>query len=272
MTDTTTKKSLVPHIVLGVIVIVIVIVGFLVFSEDEKEDIPYVRPVEVQEPEPVVEMPIEEPIVEEYIPPEPVVEVAPEPEPEPVDVSDAAVKTSILQLADYEAAASLIVNDDLLRRFVVLADNTAQETVAPNHQITFPPTQKFRVYEQSDRSFIDAASYKRYSAYVDTFESMDTDALLSLYDTYAPAIADIYAEIGDPDDDFKYVLFDAINHLLDTPEVPFPVEVYSDSVMYKYKDERLESLSGPQKQLLRTGPENMRRIKAKLRELKDAMQ
>jgi hypothetical protein len=42
--------------------------------------------------------------------------------------------------------------------------------------------------------------------------------------------------------------------------------------MYKYKDERLEALSGPQKQLLRTGPENMRRIKAKLREIKDAMQ
>ena len=47
-----------------------------------------------------------------------------------------------------------------------------------------------------------------------------------------------------------------------------PVEVYSDSVMYKYTDERLENLDGPQKQLLRTGPDNMRRIKAKLREIK----
>ena len=50
-----------------------------------------------------------------------------------------------------------------------------------------------------------------------------------------------------------------------------PVEVYTDSVMYKYADERLESLSDPQKQLLRTGPDNMRRIKAKLRELKDSL-
>ena len=37
---------------------------------------------------------------------------------------------------------------------------------------------------------------------------------------------------------------------------------------YKYADDRLESLNEPQKQLLRTGPDNMRRIKAKLRELK----
>lgn len=266
MTDTTTKKSIVPHIVLGVIVILIIVIGYYAFSDDEKDETPYVRPVEVQEP--VIEPIVEEPEVEEYV--EPFVE--PEPIPEPVDTSDAAVKNAVLELADYEAAAALIVNDDLLRRFVVLTDNTAKETVAPNHQITVAPEQKFRVYEQSDRSFIDAASYKRYSAYVDTFDSMDTDELLSLYENYAPAIADIYAEIGDPDEDFKFVLADAINHLLDTPEVPFPVEVYSDSVMYKYKDERLESLSAPQKQLLRTGPENMRRIKAKLRELRDAMQ
>lgn len=270
MTDTTTKKSIVPHIVLGVIVILIVIIGYFVFSDDEKDDIPYVRPVEVQAPEPVIEPMVEEPEIEQYA--EPAIQPEPVPEPEPIDTSDAAVKTSIIELADYEAAAALIVNDDLLRRFVVLTDNTAQKTVAPNHQITVAPEQKFRVYEQSNRSFIDAASYKRYSVYVDTFDSMDTDALLSLYETYEPAIADIYAEIGDPDEDFKYVLADAINHLLDTPEVPFPVEVYSDSVMYKYKDDRLESLSSPQKQLLRTGPENMRRIKAKLRELRDALE
>jgi hypothetical protein len=42
--------------------------------------------------------------------------------------------------------------------------------------------------------------------------------------------------------------------------------------MYKFKDERLESLSGPQKQLLRTGPENMRRIKEVLRKLKTALE
>ena len=50
-----------------------------------------------------------------------------------------------------------------------------------------------------------------------------------------------------------------------------PVEVYTDSVMFKFKDQRLEALAAPQKQLLRTGPENMRRIKAKLRELRTAI-
>ena len=54
--------------------------------------------------------------------------------------------------------------------------------------------------------------------------------------------------------------------------IPTPVEVYRDSVMYKYKDERIEELSLPQKQLLRLGPDNMRRVKAKLRDLKASLE
>ena len=72
-------------------------------------------------------------------------------------------------------------------------------------------------------------------------------------------------------DSFDGKLKDAIDVLLDTHEVPVPVEVFTDSVMYKFADSRLESLPAPQKQLLRTGPENMRRIKAKLREIKETL-
>jgi hypothetical protein len=78
-------------------------------------------------------------------------------------------------------------------------------------------------------------------------------------------------QIGNPSDSFDEKLKQAIDILLDTPEVPVPVEVFTDSVMYKFADNRLESLTAPQKQLLRTGPENMRRIKAKLREIKETL-
>lgn len=276
MTETTNKKSLMPHFALGFIVIVVVLLAYFIFSGDEPAEEPVAPPVAMQEPEPMIEaIPDEqeyavsdedEPIEEEYVEPQPL------PEPEPLDTSDATVKTSILETASYEAAAALLVNDDLLRRFVVSANSAANKTLANNFRFTIPPEQEFRVYEQSDRTFIDAASYKRYTPYVEALDSVEVPALLKVYETYKPAIKEIYAEIGDPDDNFDFVLVDAINHLLDTPEVPFPVEVYSDSVMYKYKDERLEALSAPQKQLLRTGPENMRRIKAKLREVKDQLQ
>lgn len=272
MTEQAESKSFTPHIALIVIVVLLVALGFYLFTGDKEE--PVVPPVEVMEPEP--ELPVvEEPVESEYATEDDtdmLEEMPAEPEPEPIDISDAAVKSKVISITDYEPIASLIVNDDLLRRFVVVTDNIARDTLAPNHQFVQPPEQDFRVYEQAGRTFIDAASYKRYTPYVEAFDAMETDALLSLYESYKPAIEKIYDEISDPDNQFTSSLADAIDHLLNTPEVPVPVEVYSDSVMFEFKDERLEALSGPQKQLLRTGPENMRRIKAKLRELREALQ
>ncbi|MEC7471088.1 MAG: DUF3014 domain-containing protein, partial [Pseudomonadota bacterium] len=200
---------------------------------------------------------------------EPMPEAAPE--PEPLDISDTAVKAALETIASSPMLSRLMVNDGLLQRFVVTTTNLADDDMAPNHRLLTPPDQEFRVYTQADREWVDAASYKRYTPYVDVLESMSNDDLIELYTTYLDEIQVKYAEIGDPDQSFTEVMITAIDTLLDTPEVKMPVEVYTDSVMYKYADERLESLSSPQKQLLRTGPDNMRRIKAKLRELREAL-
>lgn len=283
MTEEAQTKSLVPHIALIVAVIIVLIAVIFFFSSEEKpEPVPVSAPVKE---EPILEPEVEQPEIDteeqDYATIDDVPELnepvqvdlpAPRPEPEPLDTSDGTVKSALLNIATYEAAASLLVNDDLLRRFVVFAENTSRHASASNFQIVQAPDQEFRVYQQSDKEYIDAASFKRYTPYVDMLDSMDTETMMSLYETYRPAMEDIYAEIGDPDDNFKYVLIDAINHVLDTPEVPVPIEVYTESVMYKFRDERLENLTAPQKQLLRTGPENMRRIKAKLRELKESLQ
>lgn len=246
-------------------------------SDDEPEPVVTPEP-EVTEPE--VTTP-EEPEVFEPTQPAPTVEleekdeVEPlpepvEPEPEPLDTSDPAVKASLIESssASEETVNRMLVDEGLIQRFVVSVTNLANDEMAPNHQLLTPPEQNFRVYSQAGKQWIDAASYKRYTPYVDMLESFNNEALLNIYGIYKDDIQAKYAEIGSPDQDFNSVLLEAIDQLLDTPEVPVPVEVYTDSVAYKYADDRLESLNEPQKQLLRTGPDNMRRIKAKLRELK----
>jgi hypothetical protein len=49
------------------------------------------------------------------------------------------------------------------------------------------------------------------------------------------------------------------------------VQLVQPSVFYKYADPRLESLSSGQKILLRIGNDNAAKIKAKLRELREAL-
>jgi len=256
-------------------VVLVLIVIFLALGSSES---PAPKPIA----EPVAEQPVAEPVIEEPEPVEqPVVETPepieipepePEPEPEPLDISDAAIKTAVMALSKMPEIGQIIVNDDLLRRFVVFTNNLAEQELAENHQFLAVPNATFRVYRQADKEWIDSASFKRYTVYAEALDSMSTDTLIELYQTYKPAITEAYLEIGDPDDDFNDRLLDAIDHLLDTPEIPLPVEVYSDSVMYKFRNERIENLSNPQKQLLRTGPENMRQIKAKLREIQTAVQ
>ncbi|WP_166422506.1 DUF3014 domain-containing protein [Paraglaciecola sp. 20A4] len=266
------SKSLAPYLIIAVVLVVII--GAVLFWPAQKPDEP-VAPVEV----PVTTLPEIEPIPEPEVEPEPIIEpeidqqIEPEPipEPEPLDTSDAAVKTELLKLSDYGELARLLVNNDLLQRFVIMTNNLADDELPANHQVLKAPEQSFRTFQQAEKEWIDPASYKRYTPYVDVLESLDPQSLELLYEEYKPAINKIFAEISSPGQDFDETLLDAIDLLLDTPEVPVPVEVYTNSVMFKFKDERLEALAAPQKQLLRTGPENMRRIKAKLRELKTAI-
>lgn len=264
------KKSLVPHFTIGLIVLAIILAVVLWPNEPEPE------PVVIEQYAPIIE-PTIEPIIEEQpvaIVPTPEEEQAePEiiPEPEPLDTSDGTVKTKLLTLSDYDAFARLLINDALLERFVIMTNTLAEEEIAANNRVLVRPDKPFRTYRQADKEWIDPASYKRYAPYVEVLESLETESLLQLYQEYKPAIEQIFAEIGSPSDSFDEKLEEAIDVLLDTPEVPFPVEVYTDSVMYKFADRQLESLTAPQKQLLRTGPENMRRIKAKLREIKETL-
>ena len=268
------NKSLMPHYTIAAIVVAIILAVVLWPSEPE--------PV-IAVPAPPVMEPTVAPIIEEQATmhtPEPVTqqpeperfsEPVPEPEPEPLDTSDGTVKTKLLGLSDYDAFARLLINEALLERFVIMTNTLADEEIAANNRVLVQPAKPFRTYRQADKEWIDPASYKRYSPYVEVFESLETESLLQLYQEYKPAIEDIFAEIGSPSASFDEKLIEAIDVLLDTPEVPVPVEVFTDSVMYKFADRHLESLTAPQKQLLRTGPENMRRIKAKLREIQETL-
>ncbi len=270
------------NVYLGLIGVAIVIILLAVLwpKEQEVDEVTpasapaIVLPASLPEPEVVEETfsPPPEPeeviieTTEEAAPPPPVVIERP-----PVDTSDEGLLGKLFATKERSLVKRFLVSDNLLQRFVVLTTNVADDQNAPNHQLLLPPEQSFRTYQQAGKTWIDTASYKRYTPYTDLLESMSDTLLLELFALYRDDLQRRYNEIGDPSRSFDSVLVQAINRLLDTPEVPVPVEVYTDSVMFKYVDPRLENLSEPQKQLLRTGPDNMRRIKAKLRSLRQKL-
>ena len=273
MSDEAEKKTLAPHFLIIAVIVVVIIAVLLWPSGKEtapvEEETPAEQaPVLPDEPDDFTPAPAPEPV---EIEPTDDVEPLPEQteEPEPLDVSDKGVEQALNNMSGSEDVNRLIVNEGLIQRFVVTVTNLANDEMVPSQQLPLTaPEQSFRVYRQADKEWIDAASYKRYTPYVTMMETFDNQALLDMFSRYKGEIQTKYDEVGEPGEPFESVMVKAIDQLLHTPEVPVPVEVYSDSVTYKYADPKLEGLNTPQKQLLRTGPDNMRRIKAKLRELK----
>jgi Protein of unknown function (DUF3014) len=64
---------------------------------------------------------------------------------------------------------------------------------------------------------------------------------------------------------------EVIDHLLATPEIEEPLRLIQPRVLYELADPKLQKLSGGQKILLRMGPANLRKLKAKLREIRDGL-
>ena len=80
-----------------------------------------------------------------------------------------------------------------------------------------------------------------------------------------------YEELGYPSAYFNDRVIDVIDLLLETPEIKRPIRLSQPHVLYTYADPDLEALSAGQKALLRSGQNNVVRVKAQLRELRASL-
>ena len=89
---------------------------------------------------------------------------------------------------------------------------------------------------------------------------------------FYPLFQQSYAELGYPSRYFNDRVFDVIDHLLATPDLSGPIALTQPKVLYEFADPQLQELSAGQKMLLRMGPDNEARVKAKLREIRKLLQ
>ncbi len=258
------------------VVIVILIALWLMFTKEKTVEPPVnlMPPVvnepvqQAPEPEPVteaVETAPETDITEPVTAAEPEATVAPEPAIPPLDDSDAEVRQRLLSLDWRPGLASLFVTEDMLRSFAVQVDNIAQGQLAAGSAVLQPLEQKFTVGDGAQPQ-LDEASFKRYQPYVQLLESVKPAQLVALFNRYEPLLQQAYAELGYPDQLFKNKLIEAIDELLATPDVNYPLALERPAVVYIFADPAIEQLPPAQKQMLRLGPDNQRKIKALLQQ------
>jgi hypothetical protein len=99
---------------------------------------------------------------------------------------------------------------------------------------------------------------------VRVIEAIDEKALVADYARAYPLFQQAYVELGYPGKQFNDRLIQAIDDLLSAPELDAPLDLVRPRVVYEFASPDLETRSAGQKIMLRMGPQNAARVKAKL--------
>lgn len=166
----------------------------------------------------------------------------------------------------------LASGEELLQQGVRALLAISEKRAAGRYLSFLPIEGRFAVTARGGDWIIAPQSYRRYDRVVDAFVGLDARQVARLAERLAPLLSRAMDENAFPGTGFDSALSAAIAHLLATPLPAEELEVVpQDDGSYRFADPRLEALTAPQKQLLRLGPRNGARVRAKLAEIEMAL-
>lgn len=192
----------------------------------------------------------------------------------PLQDSDTSVLQALLSLPGMQGLGDLLVRHAIIPNIVATVDALPRQQLGSTRILPLrTPSGAFAVQQNGDtsnsgRQTISAQNYQRYAAYMRVLESADPKALVAWYVHDYPLFQQAYRELGYPKAYFNDRLIATIDNLLAAPEPAQPPAVQRQGAFYVYTDPALESLSAGQKMLVRVGPQNEAKIKAKLRAIR----
>ena len=185
----------------------------------------------------------------------------------PLDQTDPLVRNLVKQLSSHPSVAAWLTSDRLIRNFVAVVANVAEGPTPAVHLRMLRPAVGFKVSDRGARTVIDPRSYERYDDLADAAASIDAAGAARLYATLKPRMEEAYRDLGFPDTPFDRALERAIVSLLRTPPADGAARLEPKGIGFAFVDPALEGLTAAQKQLLRTGPRNVRIIQSSLRQI-----
>lgn len=184
-----------------------------------------------------------------------------------IDESDNVVRELLRPGTSHTGFDKWLKNNDLIRKAVAVVVNIANGESPSAHLGSLLPAAPFKVKRKYGKIYLDPACYKRYDQAAAVFSSLNSDTLVTVYRRARPLIDEAFKDLGYSEASFDKTLQKAIQELLDVPIVETDILLEEKVTTYMFSDAKLEQLSPPQKHLLRMGPANMKKIRAKLREI-----
>jgi hypothetical protein len=182
--------------------------------------------------------------------------------------SDKPLAEGLAAAIEHDAIARWLIPQDLVRRIVVTVDNLPRKSYAQRLSPLKPVPGAFAVAGSGAQRKIAPQNAARYTPLVRAFDAVNSEKLVALYVRFYPLFQEAYREQGYPNAYFNDRLVEVLDLLIATREMPGQLALAQPKVLYEYADPALEALPSGQKILLRIGPENAARVKAKLREIR----
>lgn len=198
---------------------------------------------------------------------------APEPAPPTPEALDRRLRDALAEagLDIPKALENAVSAPYLLDRGISSMDQVARG-LAPRRTLNIArPAGAFASRREGRRYFVDPASYRRYDTLTEAIGSLPAGTLAGLFQTFRPQLRDTYASLGYPIEAMDNTLIAALDAIIAAPTREQPPELVSKGALWAYRDADLERRSDLQKQLLRFGPDNTRRLQQWAKALRAAL-
>jgi Protein of unknown function (DUF3014) len=182
--------------------------------------------------------------------------------------SDAAIGEALAELLGKKSLTDLFYPDRMIRRIVATIDNLPRKKAPARMMPVKPVPPPFAKMDQGNDAVMGTGNSKRYAPYVKVAQAVDAGKLADVYIRFYPLFQQAYEELGYPKGYFNDRLVEALDNLLDAPDIKGPIKLVQPRVMYEFADPALEARSAGQKIMIRMGSENAAKVKAKLREIR----
>ena len=188
-----------------------------------------------------------------------------------LDKSDQFIRDRLVLLSEKRDLALWLTTDDILRRSVSYIDGLARGVILSNIFPLSAPKEKFSTHRDGQTIWLNAGNYERYDDTVSVLSSLNMDLAAQIFHLTRPLLEGAFSELGYRPRQMDGIILTALDQIMSTPVIIEPIQLSRDSVNFKFSDFELESLTPLQKQLVRTGPDNTRRLQKQAKLLRTAL-
>ena len=188
-----------------------------------------------------------------------------------LDASDQFIRDRLVFLSEKRDLAVWLTTDDILRRSASYLDGLARGVILSNIFPLSSPEGEFSTHRDEQTIWLNAGNYERYDNTVSVISSLDMDLAAQIFHLTRPLLEGAFSELGYRPRQMDGIILTALDQIMSTPVIFEPIQLSRDSVNFKFFDSKLESLTPLQKQLVRAGPENTRRLQKQAKLLRTAL-